>query len=90
MQLERHFETTSKTSSLRQETKKAMEKFSKPPKKPRPKDEIEKILFKSPDFGTLTPEELTKDKEIIKTEMAEIDEELKREKETGPDKTKQN
>lgn len=65
----RYFEKAEKGKSLKPKTKKALEELYRPQKELKPKDEIEEILAESPEFATLTEEELEKEKKIIEEEL---------------------
>jgi len=63
-----------KKITLKPETEKALDEFYKPEKQLKPKskdekDEIDKILDKSPGYSWLSPEDLEEEKKIIREEL---------------------
>jgi hypothetical protein len=65
------YERMEKKIPLRHETEKALNELYKPEKrtKPKPKDEIDEILEKSPGVSWLSPEDLEKEKVVIRKEL---------------------
>jgi len=76
------YERMEKKIPLRHETEKALNELYKPEKQPKSKskdekDEIDKILEKSPGYSWLSPKELEREKKIIKEEL-ELKDNLKK------------